>query len=156
MWGYFCKFAICLQRRYFLHMKKIIICAFLALVALSMRAGSSDKKSCPVVYVYGVVQSFSDSTCYMTALQQMDGEALTPVGLLQDRATQSAILANFVMQKYGQEMPFASIMFGKSKKKMEREFLRVRSLYMNRKGVRLYEIPSSEFRFEMIKYDYNN
>lgn len=136
-------------------MKKILICVLAFFVLMGNAAAEKVEKK-KDVYVFCVAQSFADSVCYMSAVQLLDGATLDAKGFLEDRASYSATFSQYVQQKYGQPSTMSCLLFSKSKKGAEREYLKVRSRYLRRPGIMLKEVPSSEFMLKARTYDYNN
>lgn len=109
----------------------------------------------PAVYVFGVAQSFADTVCYMSSVQHLVGATFDKNGLLNDRSTYSASFAQHVESAYGQPLSFASLHFATSRKKIERQYLRVRSRFMKREHTLVKELPQSAFEFRARTYDYD-
>lgn len=128
----------------------------LAAFALAGSVAAEQKEKSTTVYVFCVAQSFADSVCYMSAVQCLEGATLDAKGFLQDRATYSAMFGQYVQQRYSQPSPMSCLLFSKSRKGAEREYLKVRSKYLRKAGTIVKEVPVADFALKARTYDYNN
>lgn len=123
-------------------------------IAGSAAAEKTEKKT--TVYVFCVAQSFADSVCYISAVQPLDGATIDAKGFLEDRAAYSATFGQYVQQTYGQPATVPCLLFSKSRKSAEKEYLKIRSKYLRRPGIIVKEVPAADFFLKARTYDYNN
>lgn len=136
-------------------MKKILLC-LLAAFALVGSAAAEQVEKKTTVYVFCVAQSFADSVCYLSAVQPLEGATLDAKGFLEDRAAYSASFAQYVQQKYGQPSTMSCLLFDKSRKAAEREYIKIRAKYLRRSGTLVKEVAPADFTLKARTYDYNN
>lgn len=127
----------------------------LAGIMLPMMAQKKTDKT-TTVYMFASTQCFCDSVCYMSSIQQVPGVMLNREGLLVDRSNYSTAFERYVSTTMGQANPVVAVFFYSSRKAAERDYLKVRSRSIHRERATVKEIPEDKFRFEAVKYDYNN
>lgn len=138
-------------------MKKIMLAILLIGAVLPMRAQMPAKSAkSTAVYMFAATQCFQDSVCYMSSIQHVPGVMLSKEGLLVDRSNYSSAFERYVSGTLGQSNPVAAVFFYTSRKAAERDYLKVRSRSIHRERATVKEIPEDKFRFEAVKYDYNN
>ena len=135
-------------------MKKLMIGLLLcSMVCVPSMARKTAKGS--QVYVFGVAQMLTDTVCYMSSVQQLDGASFNKEGLLNDRALYSAMFGQYVAVKYGAEHAMPSLLFSTKERKIKNLYVKMRSKTLAKKNLRLVEVPLTDFQFKARVYDYD-
>lgn len=122
----------------------------LAIISLAlpiiMTAANKQQK----LYVYGFVMSFNDSTVYFTDVQELDSAWVdAKTGFLYSRDNYSYQLRDY-MKGNGYSEPTCIISFAKSRKKVEKKFLKTKKRYVKDPNYSVQYIPSSDFSFRAV------
>ena len=135
-------------------MKKLIIGLLLCAVAFTPSMARKTTKGSRI-YVFGVAQMLTDTVCYMSSVQPLDGVKFNKDGLLNDRAYYSAAFGQYVAAKYGAEHAVSSLFFSKSANKAKKAYVKLRSKTLTVRKQRLVEVPATDFQFKARTYDYD-
>lgn len=129
----------------------IIICiaTFLGWSSSSPLYAQKTKKSSPV-FAFGYSTSFNDSVVYLTTVQELPDASLEKgTNFLIDRPRYSSQLRSHLESRYwGHET--AVVFFSEKKKKMDKKYQKVLKEQRKKKGIRIVEIPASEFQFQTL------
>lgn len=128
-------------------MKYVKILFVLALAFTMCSAFSIKKESHKPVYAFGVSASFADTVVYYTDVQLLDSVHLDKNGFLPHRELYSYQLKNFLEYEMKQPNRTCMIYFSDSKKKIDKEALKVLGKYQKNKSVVLQKIDPEKFRF---------
>lgn len=135
-------------------MKKLILglllCSAICAPGMARKAAKTSQ-----VYVFGVAQMLTDTVCYMSSVQQLNGVTFSKDGLLNDRAFYSAAFGQYVAAKYGAEHAVPSLQFSTSQRKIKDIYVRMRSKVLTSRKQRLIEVPATDFQFKARVYDYD-
>ncbi len=104
-------------------------------------------KSHKPVYAFGIAASFNDSVVYCTEIQVLDSTALDKNGFLPKRDLYSYQLKNYLEYDLKKPDYTCMIYFSESKKKLEKEAVKVKAKY--KKGtMALQTIAPDKFSFK--------
>ena len=134
-------------------MKKLIIGLILCTMVLTPSMAKKNNGS--KVYVFGVAQMLTDTVCYMSSVQELDGVTFSKDGLLNDRAFYSATFSQYVAAKYGAEHAVASLQYSTNLRKIKDLYVRLRSKTLIGRKQKLVEGPAADFQFKARVYDYD-
>lgn len=118
-----------------------VMFVFTLCTAFTMKGGHKS------VYAFGVAASFNDSVVYYTEIQLLDSASLDKNGFLQKRDLYSYQLKNYI--EYDLKKPDYTCMvyFSESKKKLEKEALKVKGKY--KKGTMVLQaVEPTKFTFK--------
>lgn len=99
------------------------------------------------VYAFGVAASFNDSIVYYTEIQELDSVSLDKNGFLPKRDLYSYQLKNYVEYDLKKSDYTCMIYFSESKKKLEKEAIKVKGKY-KKTTMTLQAIEPSAFMFK--------
>jgi len=99
------------------------------------------------VYAFGVSASFTDTVVYYTDIQLIDSVHLDKNGFLPHRELYSYQFKNFLELDMNQPNRTCMIYFSDSKKKLDKEALKILGKYKKNKAVALQKIDPEKFRF---------
>lgn len=123
--------------------------SLLLFVCCGLGLSASAKSRLNKVYMFGFAASFTDSVVYITDIQAVDSVYLDgKTGFLAERSLYSTQLQSFVEQSYGKSNATCAVFYNVSRKKLEKEFLSVRSRYSADRTLLLKAIGGDEFRFQ--------
>ena len=134
---------------------KFIRLTLMALLMTVATASHAKRVLEPHVYMFGFSGSFTDSLIYMTDIQDvqlvwMDSKTKFLIG----RDYYSEQLKTFLSEQKQQPNRVCVVFFAKSKKKVEKQFLKLRKKYLtNKKNTSSYDvryITQQEFTFEPV------
>lgn len=136
---------------------KMKIRSFLLLIVCFVASIAVSAKGKEKVYMFGVSESFTDSTIYLTEIQLIEGAQIQhKTKFLLERAKYSAQLKNYMSREMGQGDRVNVLFFNKRKKRLEKKFLKVRNRYLARKNMKIEVLPASRFRFEWVGEVFDN
>lgn len=118
-----------------------VVVVFTLCTAFTMKGGHKP------VYAFGVAASFNDSVVYYTEIQLLDSASLDKNGFLPKRDLYSYQLKNYI--EYNLKKPDYTCMvyFSESKKKLEKEALKVKGKY--KKGTMVLQaVEPAKFTFK--------
>lgn len=99
------------------------------------------------VYIFGVSDSFSDSTVYITNVQPLDFVRLnSKSAFLPMRSSFSYQLKNYFETKKNMPNRLCAVFYNVSKDKLERELNKVKKGYLAQKGYKVEQV--NDFQFE--------
>lgn len=103
------------------------------------------------IYAFGYGTSFNDSIVYITEIQELSDASLEKgTNFLIDRSRYSAQLRQYLESRYwGHET--TAIFFSEKKKKIDKKLAKVRREQGKKAGLRIVEIPLSEFQFQSLQ-----
>lgn len=99
------------------------------------------------VYAFGVAASFNDSIVYYTEIQELDSVSVDKNGFLPKRDLYSYQLKNYVEYDLKKSDYTCMIYFSESKKKLEKEAIKVKGKY-KKTTMTLQAIEPSAFMFK--------
>jgi len=109
----------------------------------------------PQGYMFGFAASFNDSIVYFTDIQTLDSVWVDSKShFLQRRDSYSYQLRDHLSQQLNQPHRTCVVVFNQSRKKLEKQYQKMKRLYTNPKpGRQLFDVRmlnASDFRFEVI------
>jgi hypothetical protein len=127
------------------------------LVCVAMGAEAKTIKACHM-YVFGFAASFKDSVVYMTEIQDVQGAMYdTKTKFLLGRDSYSDQLKTYFRETMQMPNRVCMVMFSTSKKKAEKQYLKLRSKYLSdKKHTSSYEVryvTMQDFKFEPVGLD---
>ena len=128
-----------------LQFKRFIL---LALLPLASILGAQAQKN---VYGFAYATSLKDSVIYLSAVQQIPEAQIGKQGFLNYRADFSAQFSSYIQQYYDQPNVTTVVFFHKSRKKIEKRYLKVRKTAKQEQGKRIVELNYSDFKFVPIE-----
>ena len=132
----------------------IILCAIgLASVLLTaVPAQARDKNTPKRVYAFGYAESLNDTVIYITPIQELSGAELDNKGFIHFRESYDAQLQQYLLGVQNGHTMCITI-YGTSRSKLEKKFVRLRRDLNHRKHTRLVELTPSEFQFQIRQTD---
>lgn len=117
------------------------------LVCGSVSTYAKKNKTNRGVYIFGVSDSFSDSTVYVTEVQSLDFVRLnSKSAFLPMRSSFSYQLKNYFESKKNMPNRLCAVYFNVRRDKLERELNKVKKNYLSLKGYKIESVP--DFKFE--------
>lgn len=109
----------------------------------------------PQGYIFGFSASFNDSIVYFTDIQTLDSVWIDSKSrFLQRRESYSYQLREHLSKQMNQPHRTCIVVFNQNRKKLEKQYLKMKRLYTNPKpGRQLFDVRmlnASDFRFEVI------
>lgn len=99
------------------------------------------------VYIFGVSESFTDSTLYVTPVQALDFVHLnSKSAFLPMRSSFSYQLKNYFEAKKNMPNRLCAVFFNVKREQLQRELAKVKKNYLGQKGYKVEEV--SDFQFE--------
>jgi hypothetical protein len=133
---------------------KYIVLALLVCVAMGAEAKTVKARH---MYVFGFAASFKDSVVYMTEIQDVQGAMYdTKTKFLLGRDSYSDQLKTYFRETMQMPNRVCMVMFSTSKKKAEKQYLKLRSKYLSKKHTSSYEVryvTMQDFKFEPVGLD---
>lgn len=134
---------------------KYIVLALLVCVAMGAEAKTVKARH---MYVFGFAASFKDSVVYMTEIQDVQGAMYdTKTKFLLGRDSYSDQLKTYFRETMQMPNRVCMVMFSTSKKKAEKQYLKLRSKYLSdKKNISSYEVryvTMQDFKFEPVGLD---
>jgi hypothetical protein len=134
---------------------KYIVLALLVCVAMGAEAKTVTARH---MYVFGFAASFKDSVVYMTEIQDVQGAMYdTKTKFLLGRDSYSDQLKTYFRETMQMPNRVCMVMFSTSKKKAEKQYLKLRSKYLSdKKHTSSYEVryvTMQDFKFEPVGLD---
>lgn len=139
-------------------MKKTLSAIFLFAIGLAsvfltpMPAQAQDKNTPKRVYAFGYAETLNDTVIYITQIQELEGAELDNKGFIHFRESYDAQLQHYLMSVQKSHTMCITI-YGTSRSKLEKKFIRLRRDLNHRKQVRLVELPSNQFQFHTRQSD---
>jgi len=124
---------------------------YMLLVAALMMAGTVSAKTVKTshVYMFGFSASFKDSVIYVTDIQDVQGAWInTKTKFLMGRDQYAGQLQTHLSEQRQLNNRVCVVFFKKSKKKAEKQYLKLMKKYKD--GYDIRYLNSSEFRFEAV------
>lgn len=126
----------------------------ISLVCLSFQqAYAQEKNQIKVsdVYAFGYATSLNDSVIYLTEIAPMPTVILEKkTGFLYNRASYTEQLKSFA-EKLGINHPTCAIIYNRSKKKLEKEFVKLTKKFQKKKAYFVKAISAQEFTFKELE-----
>jgi len=119
---------------------------FMVCSAFSFKKSKEGKEK--AVYAFGVAASFNDTVVYFTDIQVLDSVKLNKSGFLPKRELYTYQLKNYLEYDLRSSDYTCMIYFSESKKKLEKEVVKVKSKYKKNKNIVLMPIAPEAFRFK--------
>ena len=134
---------------------KYIVLTLLVCVAMGAEAKTIKARH---MYVFGFAASFKDSVVYMTEIQDVQGAMYdTKTKFLLGRDSYSDQLKTYFRETMQMPNRVCMVMFSTSKKKAEKQYLKLRSKYLSdKKNTSSYEVryvTMQDFKFEPVGLD---
>lgn len=139
-------------------MKKTLSAIILFAIGLAsvfltpMPAQAQDKNTPKRVYAFGYAETLNDTVIYITQIQELKGAELDNKGFIHFRESYDAQLQHYLMSVQKSHTMCITI-YGTSRSKLEKKFIRLRRDLNHRKQVRLVELPSNQFQFHTRQSD---
>lgn len=139
-------------------MKKTLSAIILFAIGLAsvflttMPAQAQDKNTPKRVYAFGYAETLNDTVIYITQIQELEGAELDNKGFIHFRESYDAQLQHYLMSVQNSHTMCITI-YGTSRSKLEKKFIRLRRDLNHRKQVRLVELPSNQFQFHTRQSD---
>ena len=125
---------------------RLISLALIAILLCSAFTPKEKEKKTEGVYLFGIAASFNDSVVYFTPIQLMDSVKLEKT-FLPKRSDYAYKLKNQIEKATGKSDYTCMIYFNKSKVKLEKEALKVKTKYQ-KSQLKLEEIAAETFAFK--------
>lgn len=117
------------------------------LICCNISSYAKKDKTNSGVYMFGVSDSFSDSTVYVTTVQALDFVHMnSKSAFLPMRSSFSYQLKNYFESKRNMPNRLCAVYFDLRKDRLERELAKVKKNYLAQKGYKVEEV--SDFQFE--------
>lgn len=100
------------------------------------------------VYAFGVAASFNDSVVYYTEIQVLDSVGLDKTGFLPKRDLYAYQMKNYLEYNLSKPDYTCMVYFSESKKKLEKEAVKVKSKYKKGSGLVLQAVDPNAFTFK--------
>ena len=113
------------------------------------------------VYMFGVSQMLTDSTVYITSINQIDNIDLDPkTHILPNRSEFSLQLKEYLEGQVGLHKQTACIFFATSRKKLNKQYYKIKKRYLDDKDKKIIIVDDRYFAFrhpfDAAAYDENN
>ncbi len=134
-----------------------VIRYFAVVVALLMAVGSMELQAkeryvANKAYVFGFAISFTDSTVYLTEIQQMDSLWIENKTFMLDRDNYSYQLKNYLVQQ-GQEHRACMMFFAVKRKDIDKKYEKIKKKYITKGHYYVSYLRESDFQFQPIAID---
>lgn len=106
------------------------------------------------MYMFGFSASFTDSTLYITDIQDVHGASFdTKTKFLIGRDLYSSQMKEFLAEKKGEPNRICLVIFATTMKKAEKKFQNLKKKYAGKDGIiyGLRYLKSDEFKFEAVE-----
>lgn len=127
------------------------MCLLLVLTAVSAEA-KKKQGGYQKAYVFGFASSFTDSVAYLTDVQELDSAYIMPNGFIADRHLYSLQMYGYVNEKLGVKTPTVAFFFALNRKKIDKKFQKVKSMYLGSSNVKLEMVNREDFHFTSEEY----
>ena len=132
-----------------------LLCAVCALSLLNIDEAQAKKRPVPSIYMFGFSASFSDSTIYFTDIQVVDSVWIDDkTKFLEHRNLYSQKLRDYLAASM-QPNRVCVVMYALTKKEAEKQYLKMKRIYTNKKGASPYDIrylSENDFRFTRVQH----
>lgn len=132
-----------------------LLCAVCALSILNIDEAQAKKRPVPSIYMFGFSASFSDSTIYFTDIQVVDSVWIDDkTKFLEHRNLYSQQLRDYLAASM-QPNRVCVVMYALTKKEAEKQYLKMKRIYTNKKGASPYDIrylSENDFRFTRVQH----
>lgn len=112
----------------------------------SMPAQAQDKNTSKRVYAFGYAETLNDTVVYITQIQELKDAELDNKGFIHFRESYDAQLQQYLLSVQNGHTMCITI-YGTSRSKLEKKFVRLRRDLNHRRHVRLVELTPSDFQF---------
>ena len=134
-------------------MNKIITIALAIVLGLTIATSSQAAGKKTSVYAFGFSASFNDSTVYFTDIQQVQNVTLEhKTRFLQNREGYSHQLKDYLTER-GEGQRVCVFLFDANRKKIEKQFTKLRRKYSRDGRYDIKYLPSNDFKFTTIESD---
>ena len=128
---------------------KILRTLLLAIVALTVLPTETKPLKTNQVYMFGFSASFKDSVVYVTDIQNVEGAWIeTKTKFLMERENYSYQLKSYLEDTKQQSNRICMVFFELSKKKAEKQYLKLMKKY--KKGYEVRYVNATEFKFQTV------
>ena len=128
---------------------KILRTLLLAAVALTVLPTEAKPLKTNQVYMFGFSASFKDSVVYVTDIQNVEGAWIeTKNKFLMERENYSYQLKGYLEDTKQQTHRICMVFFELSKKKAEKQYLKLMKKY--KKGYEVRYVNATEFKFQAV------
>lgn len=127
----------------------------LTLVLATMATTAEAKLVCTEhMYIFGLAASFTDSTLYLTDIQDVEGAWYdTKDDALMGRDSYSSQLKEYLSDKMGQPNRVCLVIFATTLKKAEKKYLKLKKKYMLKDGTLpgMRYLTAADFKFQAVE-----
>ena len=127
----------------------------LTLVLATMATTAEAKLVCTEhMYIFGLAASFTDSTLYLTDIQDVEGAWYdTKDDALMGRDSYSSQLKEYLSDKMGQPNRVCLVIFATTLKKAEKKYLKLKKKYMLKDGTLpgMRYLTAADFKFHAVE-----
>lgn len=113
---------------------------------------SAKKDQYTKVYMFGMATAFTDSVVVMTDIQAIDSAFVTAKNFLPERSIYSYQLESFFEVKKGKPGTTVAVIWGTDRKRVEKDFLKIRRRFMSDKTTKLESLTTEEFKFQRVEH----
>ncbi len=131
--------------------KHLSLTLLLAVFIFSAGTASGQKQDTPI-YAFGYCTCIGDSVAYVSAIQVLPGAVLNKkTDFLENINLYSNEMERSMRSRYGKHFT-AAVFFSDKKEKIEKKYVKLRKRIINnkKKGLRLVEMPATDFQFTQI------
>lgn len=144
-----------------LHEMKILKSFFMALVACSLAATTSEARTpkekqekgpqVVTIYGFGITQTLTDSVVYMSAITPVNGAKILSHGMLEYRQHYSDQLKNYVENTFGIQHLTSAYFFSTNRKKVEKKYIKVQEKLMKHSvaNLTIKSISAENFHYKV-------
>lgn len=137
----------------FRKMKTLKYILLTTLLAITASTAEAKHVVLPHVYMFGFAASFTDSTLYLTDIQDVENVWYdTKEDALMARDNYSSQLKQYMTDSLGQPNRVCLVIFATTKKKAEKKYQILKKKYMSRDGIihGMKYLTSSDFKFTAV------
>ncbi len=129
-------------------MRKLrFLSALLVVLLLATTAfADNDKPKKTRLYLFGFAVSLTDSVCYVTNVQPVDGYLL-PNGFLSDRTLYALQFNNYIISNQGREEVTCAVYFDKKQDKAEKRLQKIRRRFKANSAMTMQTVANEDFVF---------
>lgn len=130
----------------------IIVCVIglASVLWTSVPAQARDKNTPKKVYAFGYAETLNDTVIYITPIQELRDAELDNKGFIHFRESYDAQLQKYLLSVQNGHAMCITI-YGTSRSKLEKKFVRLRRDLNHRKHVRVVELTPSDFQFHNLQ-----
>lgn len=139
-------------------MKKILSAIIVSAIGLATMlltatpAQARDKNTPKRVYAFGYAETLNDTVIYITPIQELEGAELDNKGFIHFRESYDVQLQQY-LQGVQNGHTMCITIYGTSRSKLEKKYVRLRRDLNHRKHVRFVELTPNDFQFHKLHTD---